>query len=672
MTDRSKNPRTPASTRRALFGASAAALAAGGILSERWSALAQDDTSAAEQSQEATPPVASGYLVANVKEFGAVGDYDTDDTAAIQAAVESLGSDGGIVFLPNGEYSITSAITLSSSIELIGESLNSLIQARTSDAAIKVANTEVVNEDIYLRRLNIRNDDSTPIGVDARYMLGCGIEDCVIQDFAQYGIHYGGNTSSNNAAWSNVVAGTVIRSSPTCIYLYGVHSEGGSPANWITIRDCAIFPDDTSSSIGVDLANGDTVRLINNDIGYSPNATAIMIRKHVYGQLEYNRFEDIGEVEPAHPIEKEYGVSNFQITGMPVNVYYQRAEFLEITGEPTGGTFTLTRGAATTSDIAYSTDKETLAGDIQSALEQLAAIGPGDVEVTDVSETRLRVAWLNGQGHSDRPNLTADASGLTGENEPGITVVQGSFADAIRQSGDVVVAAVENDTEMASVTELGPHLDLAKPLVTRQPLVAIDPGGAMAIRLQRDDENYPRMGLSTTGRIVWANGESGEPYGGLGLRPDSSEQPAIGWDDDLNVTLPRHTIDEGDAAVNSSYRGSLYRIEGEPGTRDHLCYGMKESDDQTYTRHLYPGFTARADLEFPSIDSGSVAEITMTATGARVGDAVLVTPPQGLEAGLVPNGFVSDTDTVSIRVFNGSDDDLTPATATWIVLVLQP
>jgi hypothetical protein len=99
---------------------------------------------------------------------------------------------------------------------------------------------------------------------------------------------------------------------------------------------------------------------------------------------------------------------------------------------------------------------------------------------------------------------------------------------------------------------------------------------------------------------------------------------------------------------------------------------MKESDDQTYTRHLYPGFTARADLEFPSIDSGSVAEITMTATGARVGDAVLVTPPQGLEAGLVPNGFVSDTDTVSIRVFNGSDDDLTPATATWIVLVLQP
>jgi hypothetical protein len=330
---------------------------------------------------------------------------------------------------------------------------------------------------------------------------------------------------------------------------------------------------------------------------------------------------------------------------------------------------------ATTGAIAFSTDGETLADSIRSALEDIPAIGAGDVQVTAINETSIQIAWLNGRGRSDRPHLTADASGLTGNDEPGISVIQGRMADAIRQSEDMVLAGVTNDVEMASVSDLGPHMDVGVPLVTRKPIVAIDPDGAMAIQLQLEGEQYPRMGLSTNGRIAWTNPETGEPYGGLGLlsdNPDGPGQPAIGWDDDLNVALSRHTIVEGDGAVASTYRGSLYRIEGEPGTRDQLRFGMKESDDETYVRHLYPGFTVRRELEFSSIESGSVTETTVSATGARMGDAVLVTPPPGLEAGLMATGFVSDMDTVSIRVFNGSDDTLSSATATWTILILQP
>ncbi|ACA91545.1 MULTISPECIES: glycosyl hydrolase family 28-related protein [Burkholderia cepacia complex] len=47
--------------------------------------------------------------VANVKSFGAVGDGASDDTAAIQAAVNSLGA-GGVVFFPAGTYRVSSAI----------------------------------------------------------------------------------------------------------------------------------------------------------------------------------------------------------------------------------------------------------------------------------------------------------------------------------------------------------------------------------------------------------------------------------------------------------------------------------------------------------------------------------------------------------------------------------
>ena len=47
----------------------------------------------------------------NVKDFGAVGDGTTDDTAAIVAAIASL-PNGGRVFFPQGHYRITSTITI--------------------------------------------------------------------------------------------------------------------------------------------------------------------------------------------------------------------------------------------------------------------------------------------------------------------------------------------------------------------------------------------------------------------------------------------------------------------------------------------------------------------------------------------------------------------------------
>ncbi len=57
----------------------------------------------------------------NVKDFGAVGDGVTDDTAAIQAAIDSL-TTGGILLFPSGTYLISSALSIIvDSIKLIGE-----------------------------------------------------------------------------------------------------------------------------------------------------------------------------------------------------------------------------------------------------------------------------------------------------------------------------------------------------------------------------------------------------------------------------------------------------------------------------------------------------------------------------------------------------------------------
>lgn len=61
--------------------------------------------------------------VANVRSFGALGDGSTDDTTAIAAAVTSLGSNGGVVHFPPGNYVATAiSVPSSRSITLSGPS----------------------------------------------------------------------------------------------------------------------------------------------------------------------------------------------------------------------------------------------------------------------------------------------------------------------------------------------------------------------------------------------------------------------------------------------------------------------------------------------------------------------------------------------------------------------
>ena len=50
--------------------------------------------------------------VYNAKQYGAKGDGDSDDTDAIQAAVDAAAATGGTVFLPKGCYRISRTINM--------------------------------------------------------------------------------------------------------------------------------------------------------------------------------------------------------------------------------------------------------------------------------------------------------------------------------------------------------------------------------------------------------------------------------------------------------------------------------------------------------------------------------------------------------------------------------
>lgn len=59
--------------------------------------------------------------IVSAKDFGAVGNGTTDDTAAIQAAIDSLSATGGTVYLPTGTYKVASKISwTSNNITLLG------------------------------------------------------------------------------------------------------------------------------------------------------------------------------------------------------------------------------------------------------------------------------------------------------------------------------------------------------------------------------------------------------------------------------------------------------------------------------------------------------------------------------------------------------------------------
>lgn len=75
-----------------------------------------------------TGAAGTGAIYYNVKNYGAVGNGTTDDTAAINSAISAAvaSGNGGIVYFPNGKYKVTSTLTITTGgVSLLGDGQNS-------------------------------------------------------------------------------------------------------------------------------------------------------------------------------------------------------------------------------------------------------------------------------------------------------------------------------------------------------------------------------------------------------------------------------------------------------------------------------------------------------------------------------------------------------------------
>lgn len=69
----------------------------------------------------ATTAQTTSYQAASLSDYGAVGDGVTDDTAAVQAAVDACIASGRTLFCPAGKYKLTSTVNVGGEIQMVGD-----------------------------------------------------------------------------------------------------------------------------------------------------------------------------------------------------------------------------------------------------------------------------------------------------------------------------------------------------------------------------------------------------------------------------------------------------------------------------------------------------------------------------------------------------------------------
>ncbi len=220
--------------------------------------------------------------VVNVADFGATGDGTTNDTTAIQNAIDSLGDVGGVVEFNVGTFVINRTLNLKKKIHLVGKGgyfLNQFIDNAftVGGTTIKLeANSGTDNNGTDM--LKVQLDDAST-GSD--YRSHCSIRN----------IHFFGNRS-NKQNPTDTTAGTVLNSSGNGIVLSGVryvtlenvivtkcaedglklqsyaYSSGTVSTNNIDIRACAFH---SNGKNGATLAGGDSI-MDSCTVGYNANS----------------------------------------------------------------------------------------------------------------------------------------------------------------------------------------------------------------------------------------------------------------------------------------------------------------------------------------------------------------------------------------------------------------
>jgi hypothetical protein len=249
----------------------------------------------------------------SVKDFGAVGDGVTDDTAAIQAAIDAAPF-GGSVYFPSGKYIISAAITVNKPMTIFGPNAGSIQnnsgsyiqQTTTSENAFTlVARTQnyafgqygiigVTFESLAIYGNSSGTKSATGIGVDTTVNSGdFHIRECVFRDvnvkWFEKAYDLEGIAYLND--WFN---GSITQCTKGVVITKGSASDSGGQTRFFGLT--AVLNTDACVELNLDTATGDFAffgcTLSESGFGIKCEEEALL---GVYGcQFESNQSSGVG------------------------------------------------------------------------------------------------------------------------------------------------------------------------------------------------------------------------------------------------------------------------------------------------------------------------------------------------------------------------------------------
>lgn len=220
MSESSNGPRRGLSRRSVLPLGAAAAVAAVSLAVPG---------SAAPRPQAGRLLTATAGAGADVTAFGAVGDGVTDDTAAFNAAIASLGH-GGVVFVPAGLYLIdpSQGIVLTQGLTLCGEGDDASVLVAKPVAGsvirrdINPAGPNAYLSDVLIQSIGIvlnhpataASSNYVQIGFDFRSVTRSTIQECYVGNYARGGLNKPDPAQVDAIQGYGIVFGTLAGANP--------------------------------------------------------------------------------------------------------------------------------------------------------------------------------------------------------------------------------------------------------------------------------------------------------------------------------------------------------------------------------------------------------------------------------------------------------------------------
>lgn len=216
-----------------------------------------DDPSGSALTQKITVNNIRGGVY-SVMDYGAAADGSTDDTTAINNAITATPT-GGVLLFPVGTYRITSAISITKQITIIGQGYNSaiFIDGAINGFAYDGSGISGGLQGCILRDMSFQGNAGT---LNAIWMRRCHrnrIENITIPSIGNAGLYlYGSilNTFQNVTVSVNLPSITGTPVNPT----YGVQmvNDGGMTANANTFINLIVEGITTAPGIGVAIPDG--------------------------------------------------------------------------------------------------------------------------------------------------------------------------------------------------------------------------------------------------------------------------------------------------------------------------------------------------------------------------------------------------------------------------------